>query len=244
MEEMPKVIDVYSLPIAANVCNQELREVIKEPEYSIAHVTMDKGSVSLLHNHLAMTEIYFIINGDGVLYLEDKAIIIKAQDYIEINKGVGHKLKNGNGEKLEHLVIATPPFDPQDVHRLEDRKSYNSKTLNREKERFAAFDGALVEELNTKEEREKLGIGFAYGILPPARNARTHHHEISDEIYFIVKGNGTIKLNNEVSVIRKGSLIYIPKGTSHSLMNLYSKENLEALCISYPPYQENDFIDD
>jgi mannose-6-phosphate isomerase-like protein (cupin superfamily) len=242
--EHPNIINIYDLPIAANVCNQELREAFQKPEYSIAHVSMAGGNISLYHRHEKITEAYFILEGEGILYVDDSAMHVQSTDYVNIEKNKGHKLKNSNKGVLEHLVIATPSFDPQDVHLLKDRNSYNSKKLNRKRERFAAYDGALVEELNSKEERERLRIGFAYGILPPARNARTHHHNISDEVYFIIKGNGTIKLNNEVSVVQKGSLVYIPKGTSHSLMNLYSKENLEALCLSYPPYQENDFISD
>ena len=241
MKESPKIINIYDLPIASNVCNQTLREVIKRPSYSLAHVIMDKGNISLYHNHLEMTEVYFIISGKGILYLDDKAITVETQDYIEISKRVGHKLKNIGSENLEHLVIAIPPFTPQDVHLLENRKSYNPKVLNREKERFAALDGAVVEELNSKEEREALGLSFALGTLTKERKGKIHHHNISEEIYYVISGEGKIHLDGFRGEIKKDTLIFIPKTIKHGLENTGDKD-LEILCIANPPYQENDFI--
>ena len=43
----PRLIDVYGLPTVDNVCNQILREVISLPKFSLAHVIMGEGNVSL-----------------------------------------------------------------------------------------------------------------------------------------------------------------------------------------------------
>ena len=61
-------IDIYTLPCARNVCNQVSREVFQFPKISIAHVTVNPGEASNWHYHNTTTEIYFILEGEGILY--------------------------------------------------------------------------------------------------------------------------------------------------------------------------------
>lgn len=239
--EKPQIIQTYDLLIAANVCNQELREVIKRPSYSLAHVSMAGGNISLFHSHEKMTEVYFMIEGEGVLYVDSHAIHVQAGDCIEINPKQGHKLKNAGKKTLEHLVIATPPFNPEDVHLLKDSNSYNIRHLSRNRKSFAALDGAIVEELNTEKEREQLGISLALGTLSGGRTARHHHHKVSEEIYYVLSGSGKIYLNGGKTGINKGTFVFIPPGVVHALENP-SEEELKILCIASPPYKEDDFI--
>ena len=65
----PYSINVYDLPTVDNICNQILREVLSLPKVSIAHVIMNPGNVSLLHQHLKMSEIYYILDDLRILYL-------------------------------------------------------------------------------------------------------------------------------------------------------------------------------
>ena len=111
-----KLIDVYELPTADNVCNQILREVISLPKVSMAHVTMNPGNVSFWHQHSKMSEIYFVLEGDGILYYGDKSIKAEKGAYLMLPPKMPHKLRNTGNSNLEHLVLAIPPFDPNDVN--------------------------------------------------------------------------------------------------------------------------------
>ena len=239
----PTVFNVYDLAPVPNVCEQVLREVIKLPLISMAHVTMEKGNVSLLHKHEKMREFYFILEGEGVLYHGDRALDVSKSAFLIIPAGVLHKLKNiGNGT-LEHLVFVSPPFNATDVSLVEDDKKEPSTktkyTLN--KAYFNARDGAVVYELDSHEERIQNGVAFAYGTLSPKRKALKHFHRISDEIYYIISGKGNIKLGDSIYSVKKGSVVYVPVNILHGLENV-AEEELEVLCLSIPPYQDNDFI--
>ena len=107
--------NLYDLPPVANVCNQVLREVVSFPNASIAHVLMHPGNVSLLHQHRRMTELYFVIEGRGVLYHGYKAMDVNNGAYCIIPKNTPHQLRNISSIDLEHLVIAIPPFDRNDI---------------------------------------------------------------------------------------------------------------------------------
>lgn len=123
-ELKPSVFNVYDLGGVPNVCEQILREVLRLPLTSMAHVTMNKRNASLLHNHKIMEESYFILEGEGILHKGDEAIEVTKGAFLSISKGVFHKLRNIGAGDLEHLIFAYPPFNPADVFLITDDKIY------------------------------------------------------------------------------------------------------------------------
>ncbi len=236
------VWNAYDLPTVPNVCDQILRELIRLPSASMAHVIMQPGNVSLLHEHKKMREFYFILEGKGIFYYGDKALGVEKGSSLTIPHSVSHKLKNTTNGKLEHLVFAMPPFDPEDVFLIPDHNSIPSvEKFKFNKKPFTARDGAKVYEIDSAEERKESGVAFAYGTLSPKRKATLHVHHISDEVYYIISGEGKVTLGDDEYSVRKGSVIHVPTHLPHGLENTTNGE-LEVLCLSTPPYQDADFI--
>ena len=243
MVKQPYILNIYDIPTVENICNQILREVIKLESVSLAHVLMYPKNVSLLHNHYFTNEKYFILSGRGILYLNNQAYNVKKGAYVSIDVRVPHKLKNiSESEDLEHLVISTPSFDPRDIKLiLREFEEPQVKDLNLLTESHISHDGATVYELNSLKERTNSNIGIAVGYLKGLKKAKQHYHIKSEEVYFVIRGEGTIKLDDKDENIGKGSLIYIPQNIHHSLKNTL-KQPLEILCLSSPPYSKGDFI--
>ncbi|MCX6750601.1 MAG: cupin domain-containing protein [Candidatus Pacearchaeota archaeon] len=242
-EHEPFVKDVYLFQTAPNVCQQILREIFQHPDFSIAHVTMRLTSPSLLHKHDRMEEIYYLTRGAGVIQVGASEYVVHKGDFVVIPPNQEHKLSVIGERNLEHLVFALPAFDPEDVQVLDEKnnnpvqKEFNRKT----KKPFTARDGAKVYELDSAGDRERRRVGFAAGFLEPHKKAVKHYHNVSDEIYYVVSGNGTVQLNEDEKDVQRGSLIYVPKGTLHGLSNP-EDTNLEILCVSFPEYKEEDFL--
>jgi mannose-6-phosphate isomerase-like protein (cupin superfamily) len=233
------------LPVATNVCNQILREAITlPPVVSMAHVIMNKGNVSLLHKHNKMSEIYFILDGEGIIYYNNEALRVKNNSYVFLSPNTPHKLKNTGAKDLEHLVFAIPPFDPNDVEILEDNFEDNimPKILPNNKKPVQARDGAMVYELTSKKKKEELGLSLAMGYLPKGRKAINHYHKESDEVYYIISGEGRVRVGDDFSDIKKGSVVLIPKEEIHALNNNHYSNDLTVLCLATPEYKENDFL--
>jgi mannose-6-phosphate isomerase-like protein (cupin superfamily) len=240
------VIDVYGLPPVSNVCDQTLREVIALPDFSLAHVIMDPLRVSLLHKHDRMSEIYYVLNGEGILFCGTDAIRVMPGSCAFIPSSTPHKLWNSGESKLEHLVIAAPPFDPSDVIVLDaasnaDEYFFDSRGVSFAHQPIVAQDGAVVRELLSRESRDVSRVGLAVGSLSPKREAALHKHLMSDEVYYVVSGEGRVSLGDAVHDVKADSVVYIPRGAVHGLQNLGGKA-LEILCISSPPYSDDDFI--
>lgn len=240
----PRLIEVYQLPTVDNICHQILREVISLPNVSLAHVTMKPGNVSLWHRHSRISEIYFVLEGEGILYHGNKSTIAEKGTYVLLPPQTPHKLRNTGHSDLEHLVVAVPPFDPNDVELLDD---FANEESTPEKFEYGlppvtALDGALIYELISSSERERLDVALAVGFLPAGRKAIPHYHQVSEEIYYVSGGNGRVRIGEIKFAVKKGSVIYVPLNSVHSLENGSASEELELLCISSPVYREDDFI--
>ncbi len=240
----PGLIDVYELPTVDNICNQTLREVISLPKVSMAHVIVKPGDESLLHQHSAMNEVYFILDGIGILYYNDQALEAKIGAYLLLPPKTPHKLRNTGDSDLEHLVLAIPPFNPHDVELLDDSHETEPepRIFEYEKSPIAAPDGATIYELMSGDERKELDVALAFGFLPEEREAIPHYHGISEEIYYVVSGAGRVRLGDMNYDIKRGSVIRIPTNTVHALENKSKSEVLSILCVSSPAYREGDFL--
>jgi len=239
-----KLIDVYELPEVSNICNQVLREVISLSKVSLAHVTIAAGNISLWHQHSRMTEIYFILKGEGILYYGNQALQAETGLYLVLPPNTPHRLKNTGGHDLEHLVFAIPPFNLDDVKLLEDvsMEEIVPKRFNYDQPLITASDGALIRELMNVEERKSLNVALAIGFLSTKRRAIPHYHQISEEIYYILGGNGLAKVGEQTFEVKKDSVIYVPANYIHALENKSDSEELCVLCLSSPAYTEGDFL--
>ncbi|HEY9788100.1 MAG TPA: cupin domain-containing protein [Candidatus Obscuribacterales bacterium] len=232
---MAKIIDVRTLPLAANVCEQVLREVESVEKWSMAHVVMNPFASSLAHKHKKMVEIYIITRGCGELLVGDELHSVTAGSVFEIPAGIPHTLKNKGGGQLEHLVLAFPPFQPDDVILLEDEKLTCAPgaaiplSLPEETE---CFDGARI--LPYAFPQLDLSVAFGRVVNDPARHKEPHFHKKITEFMFVVEGHGLIKLNGASEEIRAGNWIRIEPGVEHGLVN-ESFEDLVAVCICCAP---------
>ena len=47
------------------------------------------------------------------------------------------------------------------------------------------------------------------------REARLHYHERTDEIYYVIEGEGTMLLDDEEIELHRGVVVYVPRGVKH-----------------------------
>jgi len=78
-------------------------------------------------------------------------------------------------------------------------------------------------------------LGYSYDVVPPGkRSCPFHSHYGEEEMFFIVKGAGTLRYGNETRKVRAGDFICCPTGgpdTAHQLVN-DSREPLAYISVS------------
>jgi len=55
--------------------------------------------------------------------------------------------------------------------------------------------------------------------IPPGKKVRLHHHPHAEEILFVHRGTGVVRLGSREATVRAGATVYIPRNVSVGLLN-------------------------
>jgi mannose-6-phosphate isomerase-like protein (cupin superfamily) len=80
-------------------------------------------------------------------------------------------------------------------------------------------------------------------LVPGGPRGKVHRHTVSDNIYIVKRGEGTLTIEDETHLIRENDVVYIPAGMRHSLSNL-SGEIFEIFEIYAPSGRHFDTVAD
>lgn len=81
---------------------------------SIAHAILDKDEASLPHKLKTSVEIYYILEGEGVMHIDNQLKEVGEGDAIYIPPGSVQWIKNTGQSSLKFLCVVTPPWRKED----------------------------------------------------------------------------------------------------------------------------------
>jgi len=97
----------------------------------------------------------------------------------------------------------------------------------------AKFEGATLARVGPLVGAQKLGYGVT--VVPPGKRAVPfHNHRVNEELFFVLEGEGEVRIGSETFKIKKGDFIAHPPGgaeTAHQIVNTSDKE-LKYLGVS------------
>ena len=106
---------------------------------------------------------------------------------------------------------------------------------------FITKDGSEIRELLAYRNSAIRNQSLAEARLPVGGSTQEHYHKATEEIYYITRGFGRIRIEGETREVKPGDAIAIPPGQRHKLWNTGS-EPLHLLCCCAPGYQNEDTI--
>jgi mannose-6-phosphate isomerase-like protein (cupin superfamily) len=101
-------------------------------------------------------------------------------------------------------------------------------------EAFVTKDGSTIRELHHTPVQS-----LAEATLEVEQATERHYHRVTEEIYFVVKGQGRMELDGETTYMKPGDAVLIPPGAWHQLENNGTSE-LRILCMCAPAYSHDD----
>ena len=81
--------------------------------YSISHCSLEPGKKSKLHK-MKTSEVYFILEGKGVLHIDDEAIDVSKDNVIYIPPHSKQFIENTDQTELKLLCIVDPAWRQED----------------------------------------------------------------------------------------------------------------------------------
>ena len=106
---------------------------------------------------------------------------------------------------------------------------------------FVTEDGSEIRELLARRNSAIRNQSLAEATLRPGQQTRAHFHPHAEEIYYILQGQGRMRMNQEERLVGPGDAIAIPAGTAHQISHL-GREDLGFLCCCAPGYEPEDVV--
>ena len=106
---------------------------------------------------------------------------------------------------------------------------------------FVTKDGSEIRELLAHRNSCICNQTLAKARLPAGGSTTPHHHILTEEIYYIVEGQGLMRVGTESLPVSLGDAIAIPPGASHQITNTGTGV-LRLLCCCAPGYEHSDTV--
>jgi mannose-6-phosphate isomerase-like protein (cupin superfamily) len=113
------IVDLQSTPEFVAGDSTVLRELLHPAKadltlrYSLAHALLPPGKASLPHR-LRTSEVYFVIEGEGTMYINGEAASVRAGHAIYIPPHATQHIENTGDGDLKFLCIVDPAWRPED----------------------------------------------------------------------------------------------------------------------------------
>jgi mannose-6-phosphate isomerase-like protein (cupin superfamily) len=106
---------------------------------------------------------------------------------------------------------------------------------------FTTKDGSEIRELLAHRNSCIRLQSLAEASLPPGASTTPHHHARTEEIYYILEGQGLMRIGPDNQTVSVGDAIAIPPGHVHQITNI-GDVILKFLCCCAPAYEHDDTI--
>jgi len=114
------------------------------------------------------------------------------------------------------------------------------KVVNRaEVAPFITKDGSTIREILAYRNSVIRNQSLAEAIVPPGVTTTAHYHPKTEEIYYLLSGEGIVIVGEVRTVVNVGDAIPIPPGTPHQIRNT-GDSDLLFLCCCAPAYEHED----
>ncbi len=106
---------------------------------------------------------------------------------------------------------------------------------------FTTKDGSQIRELLAHRNSCIRQQSLAEARLPRGGATTPHYHPRSEEIYFILSGQGRMRIGKDERDVGPGDAIAIPPGEIHTIANT-GTTTLTFLCCCAPAYEHADTV--
>ena len=159
-------------------------------------LTVAPGGSSAMVSYPAEEQIYYPLDGNGILLYGDERVPVKKNDYMYLPPGVKHGMANESSQPVRLLVMGfkiprgtemepTPKLmlaNSDDV-RLQPVEGHGPTSL------FKLLMGTTASRRDKLAAASQMVSLFIMDFAPSGTNI-PHHHEMEEEIYYVLRGHG------------------------------------------------------
>ena len=106
---------------------------------------------------------------------------------------------------------------------------------------FTTKDGSLIKELMHPDSHQNKKQSLAEARVPPGVTTALHKHPVTEELYYILSGQGDMTVGDSIQEVKTGDIICITPGSPHQIKNT-GRCDLIFLCCCTPAYSDQDTV--
>jgi len=106
---------------------------------------------------------------------------------------------------------------------------------------FITKDTSIAREILSPVNSSLFNQSLAETIVPVGKATDEHYHMETEEIYYIIRGQGFMEIGEEKQEVSEGDGIVIEPGMKHKIWNT-SEMDLVFLCCCAPAYTHDDTV--
>jgi mannose-6-phosphate isomerase-like protein (cupin superfamily) len=91
--------------------------LLKREGMSVIQERVPAGGGEVMHYHEQARQFFYILEGEGLMVLEDRALVLQKGQGMEIPPRVRHQFKNQSTQDVHFLVISVPSTRGDRVNR-------------------------------------------------------------------------------------------------------------------------------
>jgi mannose-6-phosphate isomerase-like protein (cupin superfamily) len=82
--------------------------LLKRDAMSVIQERVPAGGAEVMHYHERAHQFFYVLQGEGTMVLEDKVIVLKKGEGMEIAPQVKHQFRNQSEVDVHFLVVSVP----------------------------------------------------------------------------------------------------------------------------------------
>lgn len=102
---------------------------------------------------------------------------------------------------------------------------------------FTTADGSTIRSILDATNAPVKNQSLAEASLPAGGQTDRHYHKLSEELYFMLDGEATMEIDDEMRKVGPGDAILIPPGAWHQINAV---TDIRFLCCCAPVYSHED----
>jgi len=104
---------------------------------------------------------------------------------------------------------------------------------------YKTKDASEIRELLHPDNSTITNQSLAEAVIKPGQTTEAHSHKLTEEVYYVLEGEGKMYLANDDFLVAAGDSILIKPGQIHYIKNTGAC-NLRLLCCCSPAYNHED----
>jgi mannose-6-phosphate isomerase-like protein (cupin superfamily) len=82
--------------------------LLKRDDMSVIQERVPPGGAEVMHYHNAARQFFYILEGEATMVIEDREVVMRKGEGIEIESQVKHQFKNHSNGEVHFLVVSVP----------------------------------------------------------------------------------------------------------------------------------------